>query len=90
MKEELKDLNGKDLFPARFAETVPVSLGELELAAYEAVMDYASTWYGKDSTLALSIYGKRAAAASRQPSLPLPGALSFSRQRGAARYGHRA
>jgi SNF2 family DNA or RNA helicase len=62
MKEELKDLDGKDLFPARFAETVPVSLGELELAAYEAVMDYASDWYGKDSTLARSIYGKRAAS----------------------------
>jgi superfamily II DNA or RNA helicase len=62
MKEELKDLNGDDLFPARYAETVPVVLGELELAAYEAVMQYASTWYGKDSTLALSIYGKRAAS----------------------------
>ena len=62
MKEELKDLNGDDLFPARYAETVSVPLGELELAAYEAVMDYASTWYGKDSTLALSIYGKRAAS----------------------------
>ena len=62
MKEELKDLDGKDLFPARFSETVPVTLGELELAAYEAVMDYASAWYGKDSTLALSIYGKRAAS----------------------------
>ncbi len=62
MKEELKDLNGEDLFPARYAETIPVPLGELELAAYEAVMEYASTWYGKDSTLALSIYGKRAAS----------------------------
>jgi SNF2 family DNA or RNA helicase len=62
MKEDLKDLNGQDLFPARYAETVPVPLGELELAAYEAVMEYASTWYGKDSTLALSIYGKRAAS----------------------------
>lgn len=62
MKEELKDLDGADLFPARFAETVPVALGDLELAAYEAVMDYASAWYGKDSTLALSIYGKRAAS----------------------------
>ena len=28
MKEELKDLDGNDLFPARFAETVPVSLTE--------------------------------------------------------------
>ena len=50
------------LFPARFSETVAVTLGELELAAYEAVMEYASTWYGKDSVLALSIYGKRAAS----------------------------
>lgn len=62
MKEELKDLNGDDLFPARYAETAPVTLGELELAAYEAVMHYARIWYGKDSTLALSIYGKRAAS----------------------------
>ena len=62
MKEELKDLNGDDLFPARYAETIPVTLGELELAAYEAVMEYASSWYGKDSSLALSIYGKRAAS----------------------------
>lgn len=62
MKEELKDLNGDDLFPARYAETTSVSLGELELAAYEAVMEYAGTWYGKESTLALSIYGKRAAS----------------------------
>ena len=64
MKEELKDLDGKPLFPARFAETVAVKLGELELAAYEAVMDYAGAWYGKDATLALSIYGKRAASLS--------------------------
>lgn len=62
MKEELRDLNGDDLFPARYAETIPVTLGELELAAYEAVMEYASSWYGKDSSLALSIYGKRAAS----------------------------
>jgi hypothetical protein len=59
---ELKHPNGEGLFPARYAETVPVPLGELELAAYEAVMEYASSWYGKDSTLALSIYGKRAAS----------------------------
>jgi hypothetical protein len=62
MKEELKYLNGEDLFPARDAVTVPVLLGELELAESEAVMEYPSTWYGEDSTLPLSIYGKRAAS----------------------------
>jgi superfamily II DNA or RNA helicase len=62
MKEELRDLDGSPLFPARFAETVSVALGELEHAAYEAVMDYAQSWYGENSTLALSIYGKRAAS----------------------------
>ncbi|MDQ6893721.1 MAG: DUF3883 domain-containing protein [Acidobacteriota bacterium] len=62
MKEELRDFDGTRLFPDRFAETVPVSLGELELAAYEAVMEYAQVWYGENSALALSIYGKRAAS----------------------------
>jgi superfamily II DNA or RNA helicase len=62
MKEELRDLDGSRLFPERFAETIPVTLGEFEFAAYEAVMEYAQTWYGENSTLALSIYGKRAAS----------------------------
>jgi superfamily II DNA or RNA helicase len=62
MKEELRDLDGTQLFPNRFAETVPVTLGELEFAAYEGVMEYAQTWYGENTTLALSIYGKRAAS----------------------------
>ncbi len=62
MKEELRDLDGTRLFPNRFAETVPVTLGELEFAAYEGVMDYAQAWYGENATLALSIYGKRAAS----------------------------
>jgi hypothetical protein len=62
MKEELRDLDGTALFPNRFAETVPVSLGELEFAAYEAVMTYALDWYGENATFALSIYGKRAAS----------------------------
>ena len=62
MKEDLRDVDGTRLFPERYAETVAVSLGELERAAYEAVMDYAEAWYGENSTLALSIYGKRAAS----------------------------
>lgn len=62
MKEELRDLDGTRLFPERFAETRPVTLSELERAAYEAVMSYAESWYGENSTLALSIYGKRAAS----------------------------
>jgi SNF2 family DNA or RNA helicase len=62
MKEELRDLDGTRLFPNRFAETVPVTLGDLEFAAYEGVMDYAQAWYGENATLALSIYGKRAAS----------------------------
>ena len=51
MKEDLRDVDGTRLFPERYAETIPVSLGELERAAYEAVMDYAETWYGENSTL---------------------------------------
>jgi SNF2 family DNA or RNA helicase len=62
MKEELRDQEGAPLFPARFAETVSVKLRELELAAYQSVMEYAQAWYGDNSTLALSIYGKRAAS----------------------------
>jgi hypothetical protein len=46
----------------RFSETRAVILGDLEFAAYEAVMSYAESWYGENSTLALSIYGKRAAS----------------------------
>jgi SNF2 family DNA or RNA helicase len=65
MKEELRDIDGARLFPDRFAETVPVTLGELEFAAYERVMEYAEEWYGDNSTLALSIYGKRAASCCR-------------------------
>ena len=83
MKEELKDLDGKDLFPARFSETVPVTLGDLELAAYEAVMEYAGAWYGKDSTLALSIYGKRAASC-------LPAAIATLERRLACLHGSAA
>jgi superfamily II DNA or RNA helicase len=62
MKEELRDVDGTALFPNRFAETVPVTLGELEFSAYEGVMEYAQAWYGENATLALSIYGKRAAS----------------------------
>jgi superfamily II DNA or RNA helicase len=62
MKEELKDLEGNDLFPPRYAETVPVPLTGTELAAYNAVMDYVDTYYGENATLARSIYGKRAAS----------------------------
>ena len=62
MKEELRDVDGTRLFPDRFAETVPVMLGELESAAYDAVMKYAEEWYSENATLALSIYGKRAAS----------------------------
>lgn len=62
MKEQLLDRDGTRLFPNRYAETVEVGLHDLELAAYEAVMEYAQSWYGENSTLALSIYGKRAAS----------------------------
>jgi superfamily II DNA or RNA helicase len=62
MKEDLRDLDGAQLFPARYAETISVNLEDLELAAYEAVMEYAERWYGENSSLALSIYGKRAAS----------------------------
>ena len=62
MKEGLRDRDGSRLFPDRFAETVSIDLNELEYAAYDAVMNYAAFWYGENSTLALSIYGKRAAS----------------------------
>jgi len=62
MKEELKDLEGNDLFPPRFAETVPIDLTGPELGAYTAVMDYVDAFYGENATLARSIYGKRAAS----------------------------
>ncbi len=62
MKEELKGLDGRPLFPPRFAETIPIALSPLEQAAYTAVMDYTDTYYGETATLARSIYGKRAAS----------------------------
>ncbi|WP_072313382.1 helicase-related protein [Agrococcus sp. Marseille-P2731] len=62
MKEELKDLEGRPLFPPRYAETVQVDLTGPEEAAYTAVMDYVDAFYGENATLARSIYGKRAAS----------------------------
>ena len=62
MKEELKDLEGNDLFPPRYAETVPVTFTGVEEDAYIAVMDYVDAFYGENATLARSIYGKRAAS----------------------------
>jgi superfamily II DNA or RNA helicase len=62
MKEELKDLDGRALFPPRYAETVQVDLNGPEEAAYTAVMDYVDAFYGENATLARSIYGKRAAS----------------------------
>jgi superfamily II DNA or RNA helicase len=62
MKEELKDLDGHPLFPARYAETVQIDLTAPEEAAYTAVMDYVDAFYGERATLARSIYGKRAAS----------------------------
>ena len=62
MKEELKDLEGHNLFPPRYAETVPIDLTGQEEAAYTAVMDYVDNFYGENATLARSIYGKRAAS----------------------------
>lgn len=62
MKEELKDFEGRDLFPPRYAETITVELTGPEEAVYVAVMDYVDAFYGADTTLAQSIYGKRAAS----------------------------
>ncbi|TDD84858.1 helicase-related protein [Actinomadura rubrisoli] len=62
MKEDLRDLTGARLFRARYAETCEVFLSPAESDAYEAVMDYVTTWYSADSVLARSIYGKRAAS----------------------------
>ncbi|WP_346623899.1 helicase-related protein [Blastococcus montanus] len=62
MKEELKDLEGRPLFPPRYAETIEIDLTGPEEAAYVAVMDYVDSFYGENATLARSIYGKRAAS----------------------------
>ena len=62
MKEELKDLEGRPLFPPRYAETIPIDLTGPEEVAYTAVMDYVDAFYGENATLARSIYGKRAAS----------------------------
>jgi superfamily II DNA or RNA helicase len=62
MKETLRDHDGSDLFPERTAEVRSVSLTGLEQGAYDAVMDYVDAWYPDRSTLARSIYGKRAAS----------------------------
>lgn len=43
MKEERKDLNGDDLFPPRYAETTPVTLGELELTCRRPPAEGCST-----------------------------------------------
>ena len=62
MKEDLKNHDGSPLFPHRYAETVSVKMSAVEYGAYDAVMRYASEWYGENATLALTIYGKRAAS----------------------------
>jgi superfamily II DNA or RNA helicase len=62
MKEDLKDRDGKALFPPRYAQTVPVTLAPLEQAGYDDVMGYVDEWYGANAVLARSIYGKRAAS----------------------------
>lgn len=62
MKEDLRDLDGTPLFPARYAETRPIDLGPGEADAYDAVMEYVDHWYDDTSILARSIYGKRAAS----------------------------
>ncbi|MFF2485148.1 helicase-related protein [Microbacterium sp. NPDC058062] len=62
MKEDLRDLEGQPLFPPRYATTVSVELTSPEQDAYDAVMDYVDVYYDAHSTLARSIYGKRAAS----------------------------
>ena len=62
MKETLRDHDGKPLFPPRTAEVKTVSLTGLEEDAYNDVMAYVDNWYSDQSTLARSIYGKRAAS----------------------------
>lgn len=62
MKEELKDFDGKPLFPPRFAETVSIDLSLPEHTAYTSVMDYVDRFYSTSAALARSIYGKRAAS----------------------------
>jgi len=62
MKETLRDHDGQPLFPPRTAEVKTVSLTGLEEDAYNDVMAYVDEWYSDQSTLARSIYGKRAAS----------------------------
>ena len=62
MKEDLKDFDGSPLFPPREPRTEPVTLSGLELDTYQSVMDYVDQWYPDRSSLARSVYGKRAAS----------------------------
>jgi superfamily II DNA or RNA helicase len=62
MKETLRDHDGELLFPPRSAEAKLVSLTGLEEDVYGDVMAYVDKWYSDQSTLARSIYGKRAAS----------------------------
>ena len=62
MKESLRDHDGEPLFKPRTAEVKPVGLTGSEQHAYDEVMGYVDDWYADRSTLAHSIYGKRAAS----------------------------
>jgi superfamily II DNA or RNA helicase len=62
MKEDLKDFDGTDLFPARYAEVVPAELEGLEDRAYQEVMGYVDTFFADNPTLPRSVYGRRAAS----------------------------
>ena len=62
MKEELRDFDGSPLFPPREARTETVHLTGAELDTYNSVMAYVDEWYPDRSSLARSVYGKRAAS----------------------------
>ena len=83
MKETLRDHDGQPLFPRRTAEVKSISLTGLEEDAYEDVMGYVDEWYSDQSTLARSIYGKRAASSMHAAHETL------NRRRGALTGGRR-
>lgn len=62
MKEDLKDFDGSDLFPARYAEVVPADLEGFEDTAYQEVMGYVDRFFADNPTLPRSVYGRRAAS----------------------------
>jgi superfamily II DNA or RNA helicase len=85
MKEDLKDTQGKPLFPERLSETVSTALRVDEAALYRDVMDYVDEFYPNALTIARIIYGKRAASSLAALRATLERRMEFVRGLRAAR-----